>query len=203
VQSPRITLKARLEKIKPFMMDDCHPTRSFSQLPRQSRYTTLFSSNSPNFLTIILSNQPITTSNRLRTLCTVFLHWHKGAPEILEVDICQETNDDGTYADGIYIFVVNGFHIPLFDMEFKKLSVSPSTSIFSFLILNFFLMSSLAKGNTRDVLLPYLNASRGWSLPGCAWGRSAAYDALLEQYPNTVYGGLVPFPFFFPLSVLS
>ena len=32
---------------------------------------------------------------------------------------------------------------------------------------------------------------------------SATYDALLKQYPNTVCGGLVPFPFFFPLSVLS
>ena len=32
---------------------------------------------------------------------------------------------------------------------------------------------------------------------------SAAYDALLKQYPNTVCGGLVPFPFFFSLSVLS
>ena len=32
---------------------------------------------------------------------------------------------------------------------------------------------------------------------------SAAYDALLKQYPNTVCGGLDPFLFFFPLSVLS
>jgi hypothetical protein len=32
---------------------------------------------------------------------------------------------------------------------------------------------------------------------------SAAYDALLKQYPNTVCGGLVPFPFLFSLSVLS
>ena len=40
--------------------------------------------------------------------------------EILEVDVCQETNDDGTSANGIYFFVVNGFRIPLFDMEFKR-----------------------------------------------------------------------------------
>jgi hypothetical protein len=32
---------------------------------------------------------------------------------------------------------------------------------------------------------------------------SAAYDALLKQYPNTVCAGFDPFPFFFPLSVLS
>ena len=40
--------------------------------------------------------------------------------EILKVDVHQETNDDGTSADGIYVFVVNGFRIPLFDMEFKR-----------------------------------------------------------------------------------
>jgi len=65
VPSRRITLTARL---LPFMMDDCHSNRNSSQLPRQSRYTTLSSSNSPNFLTTILSNQPITTSKKLRTL---------------------------------------------------------------------------------------------------------------------------------------
>jgi len=40
--------------------------------------------------------------------------------EILEVDVRQEANDDGTSPDGICMFVVNGFRIPLFDMEFKR-----------------------------------------------------------------------------------
>ena len=41
--------------------------------------------------------------------------------EILEVDVRQETNDDGTSPDGIHMLVVNGFRIPLFDMEsFKR-----------------------------------------------------------------------------------
>jgi hypothetical protein len=40
--------------------------------------------------------------------------------EILEVDVRQESNDDGTSLDGIYMFLVNGFRIPIFDMEFKR-----------------------------------------------------------------------------------
>ena len=40
--------------------------------------------------------------------------------QILEVDVRQETNDDGTSPDGIYMFMVNGFRIPLFNMEFKR-----------------------------------------------------------------------------------
>ena len=40
--------------------------------------------------------------------------------EILEVDVRQEVNDDGTSPDGIHMFLVNGFRIPLSHMEFKK-----------------------------------------------------------------------------------
>jgi hypothetical protein len=40
--------------------------------------------------------------------------------EILEVGVRQETNDEGTSLDGIYMFVVNGFRIPIFNMEFKR-----------------------------------------------------------------------------------
>jgi len=40
--------------------------------------------------------------------------------EILDVDVRQEPNDDGTSSDGIHMFVVNGFRIPLSHMEFKK-----------------------------------------------------------------------------------
>lgn len=36
--------------------------------------------------------------------------------EILEADVHQETNDNGTSLDGIHMFVVNGFRIPLFHM---------------------------------------------------------------------------------------
>ena len=53
--------------------------------------------------------------------------------EILKVDVHQEINDDGTSADGLHMFVVNGFRIPLFDAEFKREfgdgSSDPSTQV--------------------------------------------------------------------------
>jgi len=42
VPSPRITLRARLLKIKPFMMDDCHPTRNSSVAPPVQIYHPIF-----------------------------------------------------------------------------------------------------------------------------------------------------------------
>jgi len=40
--------------------------------------------------------------------------------QILDVGVRQETNDDGTSPDGIHMFLVNGFRIPLSHMEPKK-----------------------------------------------------------------------------------
>ena len=112
--------------------------------------------------------------------------------DILEIDIYEESNVDENSDDGVHIFVVNNFRIPLLVIQLKEefdegasdpsaqvghlmkrawIQKAVSLTFYSFSIFNFNFIVYLEKGNTRKVLLSDLDASRWWSLAGCAWGR--------------------------------
>ena len=121
-----------------------------------------------------------------------------------ELNVRQEPNDNGTSSDGIRMFVVNGFRIPLSHMEFKKElgdgASDPLTQVglsmkrawiqkdvgltLYFLIFNL-LYIRLAKRNTREVLLPYL-ASR-WSLVGCAQGDVFTNKVIVQRLTDVMW----------------
>lgn len=44
----------------------------------------------------------------------------KKLSEIMGLDIRVESNNDGTSADGVVIYIVNNIHIPLLIAEFKR-----------------------------------------------------------------------------------
>ena len=109
-------------------MDDYHPTRNSSQLPQI--YHPIFG----KFAQHLNDHSVQPTNNNIKQTQDLMhslsyngteelprnaMKRHK-LREILEVDVRQETNDDGTSPDGIHMFVVNGFRIPLFNMEFKR-----------------------------------------------------------------------------------